>query len=254
MMAEGCLDPGLRRDDRKEGMTEKRPPGQTWGLNGTLGVSAQVFNSRFQLAEIVTKSFVKTIGPEPVSERLTPSNRWFIIELIMPETLGYMVTWTTYGTWLQGDRRGYVRNGKILPADRLLYERNVTKLSGGPVSLSLAQRRTVRTAIFTEAERLGQKIFALAIGSNHVHLLVEYIPKAIGRVVSHYKHAARLALADKGNTDRWWTKGYDKRYCFDKCSQRSRIAYVIGHSRNPRINPGAKYGWQDKGPIIGETR
>ena len=130
----------------------------------------------------------------PAGERLTSSNRCFIIVFTMPKTLGYMLTWTTYGTWLQGDRRGYVRNGKILPADRLLHETNVTKLSGSLVSLSLAQRRTVRTAILTEAGRLGQKILALAVGSNHVHLLVEYIPKPIGRVVSHYKNAARLAF------------------------------------------------------------
>ena len=156
----------------------------------------------------------------------------------MAKTLGYMVTWTTYGTWLQGDRRGYVRNGKILPADRLLHETNVTKLSASPVKLSLAQRRTVRTAILIEAERLGQKILALVVGSNHVHLVVEYIPRPIGRVVSHYKNTARLALTKMGNTDRWWTKGYDKRYCFDKCSLQSRIAYVIGHSKNPRNKSG----------------
>ncbi len=171
----------------------------------------------------------------------------------MPKSLGYMLTWTTYGTWLQGDQRGYVKDGEILPGDRLLNETNVTKLSGSLVGLSLAQRRTVRTAILTEAGRLGQKIPALAVGSNHVHLVVKYIPKPIGRVVSHYKNAARLALADTGNTDRWWTKGYDKRYCFDKCSLHSRIAYVSGHSGNPRINPGAKYAWSDKGPVIGGT-
>jgi len=28
--------------------------------------------------------------------------------------IGYMVTWTTYGTWLQGEKKGYVKNGKIL--------------------------------------------------------------------------------------------------------------------------------------------
>ena len=149
-----------------------------------------------------------------------------------------MLTWTTYGTWLQGDRRGYVKNGKILPTERRLHETNVTKLSGSPVKLSLAQRRTVRTAILTESERLGQKVFALAVGSNHVHLLVEYIPKPIGRVVSHYKNAARLALHDKDNTDRWWTKGYDKRYCFDRCSLQGRIDYITAHRKNPRSKSG----------------
>ena len=29
----------------------------------------------------------------------------------MEKTLGYMITLTTYGTWLQGDKRGYVKNG-----------------------------------------------------------------------------------------------------------------------------------------------
>lgn len=149
-----------------------------------------------------------------------------------------MLTWTTYGTWLQGDRRGYVKNGKILPTERRLHKTNVAELSGSPVKLSLAQRRTVRSAILAEAEKLGQKILALAIGSNHVHVVVEYIPRPIGRVVSHYKNAARLALTKMGNTNRWWTKGYDKRYCFDKCSLQSRIAYVISHSKNPRSKSG----------------
>ena len=34
----------------------------------------------------------------------------------MAKTLGYMITWTTYGTWLQGDERGYVKDGNICPA------------------------------------------------------------------------------------------------------------------------------------------
>ena len=28
--------------------------------------------------------------------------------------IAYMVTWTTYGSWLQGDKRGYVKDGQIL--------------------------------------------------------------------------------------------------------------------------------------------
>jgi hypothetical protein len=31
-----------------------------------------------------------------------------------------MITFTTYGTWLQGDERGYVKNGRILPGDETL--------------------------------------------------------------------------------------------------------------------------------------
>ncbi len=30
----------------------------------------------------------------------------------MPRMIGFMATWTTYGTWLQGNKRGYVNIGK----------------------------------------------------------------------------------------------------------------------------------------------
>jgi len=28
----------------------------------------------------------------------------------MARMIGYMLTWTTYRTWLQGDKRGYVKD------------------------------------------------------------------------------------------------------------------------------------------------
>ena len=35
----------------------------------------------------------------------------------MAGMIGFMATWTTYGTWLQGHKKGYVKNGKILEAN-----------------------------------------------------------------------------------------------------------------------------------------
>ena len=29
----------------------------------------------------------------------------------MPAPLAYLITWTTYGTWLPGDQRGWVEDG-----------------------------------------------------------------------------------------------------------------------------------------------
>ncbi len=31
----------------------------------------------------------------------------------MAKTLGYMVTLTTYGTWLQGNEKGFVKDGVV---------------------------------------------------------------------------------------------------------------------------------------------
>jgi hypothetical protein len=38
----------------------------------------------------------------------------------MANTLATLITMTTYGTWLRGDRRGWVDDGKILPPDPIL--------------------------------------------------------------------------------------------------------------------------------------
>ena len=35
----------------------------------------------------------------------------------MGSTLATMLTMTTYSTWLRGDRRGWVDDGQIFPAD-----------------------------------------------------------------------------------------------------------------------------------------
>ncbi len=35
----------------------------------------------------------------------------------MQKTLAIMLTMTTYGTWLRGDRRGWVDRGRVLPAN-----------------------------------------------------------------------------------------------------------------------------------------
>ncbi len=36
----------------------------------------------------------------------------FFVVLIMVRMIGYMLTRTTYGMWLQGDKRGYVKDGE----------------------------------------------------------------------------------------------------------------------------------------------
>jgi len=35
----------------------------------------------------------------------------------MRKTLAVLLTMTTYGTWLRGDRRGWVDHGRVLPPD-----------------------------------------------------------------------------------------------------------------------------------------
>lgn len=144
----------------------------------------------------------------------------------MAKTLGYMITFTTYGTWLQGDERGYVKNGRILPGNETLEQTNEQLQSQEAVVLSKVQQLIVRDVILKEAASRGHRIYALAANATHVHVVAGYTPEPIDDIVAYYKKAARLALKDTGHEGKVWTKGYDKRFCFDQETLQRRIKYV----------------------------
>ena len=50
----------------------------------------------------------------------------------MGRTLAIMLTMTTYGTWLRGDRRGWVDEGRILPPDPELESADRARLKHEP--------------------------------------------------------------------------------------------------------------------------
>lgn len=154
---------------------------------------------------------------------------FFGLVFFMRRVIGYMLTWTTYGTWLQGDERGYVKDSETFRGNAGLLRANLESQKGNTVRLDGAQKEIVRCAICEEARRLGQRIFALAVWSNHVHLVADNIDEAVGTVAGRYKRAARWALKREGFEENVWTKGYDKRFCFDDEELRGRIEYVEGH-------------------------
>ncbi len=94
------------------------------------------------------------------------------------------------------------------------------------VRLSHEQRQLVREAIREEAGLQGQRIYALCVMPTHVHIVVENTSQPISRIMAYYKKAGRLALKANGHTGKVWTKGYDKRFCFDRETLQRRIKYV----------------------------
>ena len=148
----------------------------------------------------------------------------------MAITLGYMITFTTYGTWLQGDERGYVKKGRIYPRNKALRRINEQLQSQDTVFLSKAQQQIVKEAIMKEAAVQKQKIFALSVKPNHIHIVAQNSRQSISNVVAYYKKVARIALKATGHNGKLWTRGYDKRFCFDTESLERRIKYVRSHS------------------------
>jgi hypothetical protein len=114
--------------------------------------------------------------------------------MAMVKTLGYMVTWTTYGTWLQGDKRGFVKDGKILEASTELEQDNKKRQSSDKVSLTKEQREIVRISILREAEKIKESILAISVRSNHVHAVIEGGGKPVNTVMNRFKTAAYYAM------------------------------------------------------------
>ncbi len=160
----------------------------------------------------------------------------------MAKLIGYMLTWTTYGSWLQGDKRGFVRDEEILQGDERILEL-CKKLQKGPtVKLTKREKAVVEAAILNEAERISHKIEALAICTNHIHLAAQPSDKSVERIVSMYKSAATRALRYYGRTGRIWTKGFDKRFCFTQDELARKIAYIQNHKKPAMISPVARNG------------
>ena len=148
----------------------------------------------------------------------------------MSEIVGYMLTWATYGTWLQGDRRGYVKKGKILPGNKGLEKANRKQQKSESVILTTQEKQITRQVILAEADRIGHSIEALGVCTNHIHLVARPHSESIEKIAGRYKSLSTRALWKNGRTGRIWTKGFDKRFCFSEEDFLRRIQYVQNHN------------------------
>jgi hypothetical protein len=154
----------------------------------------------------------------------------------MGRTLATMLTMTTYGTWLRGDKRGWVEDGTIYPPDPELQSADQSRMKHAVFQFEQSDVSRLGQAIGNSLiERMHQRIYALTVQSWHLHVIVGPSDIPIGDVAKCAKDAARYALR-LGRP--LWTDGYDKRFCFDEQTVRNRIAYVERHN--------TEHGWPAK--------
>jgi len=99
----------------------------------------------------------------------------------------WLLTRTTYGTWLPGDPRGFVsavgdgQEGTVIhnipgtPFDadwHHLREYAKSRLDGEPVLLDLQQARIIEAQLHETARHRGWQLTSVAIMCNHVHVVV----------------------------------------------------------------------------------
>jgi REP element-mobilizing transposase RayT len=155
----------------------------------------------------------------------------------MRDVLAYFLTWTTYGTWLPGDARGWVKRRHNAdefiepPAPHLEgHARRLMKES--PALLDLRMRSAVDAAVRRRCGKLGWTVCALAVRSNHVHLVVTVPDASPGKAMGILKVAATRALnalAGAAARKRWWTKDGSKRILDSEEAVEAAVRYVTHH-------------------------
>ena len=146
----------------------------------------------------------------------------------MGRTQAILLTWTTDGTWLRGDLRGWVDEGRVLPPDPVLESAERARMKHSAFTFDPDQLFSVGQAIGESlTSRLKLTILALTVQTWHVHVVIGATSKPLPDVVKCAKDAARWHL--RFNRPLWTVK-YDKRFCFDDESTRTRVEYVERHN------------------------
>jgi hypothetical protein len=135
------------------------------------------------------------------------------------------VTTTSYGTWLPGDLRGFVRKGVILPGDPELLDMSRGLLKGAPVRFAIGERDRLFDALVAACDEFKYRLSDVTIESWHVHLVLFHGEDKIATVMGRLKTRMRQALA----RGRIWTEGYCAEPLFDDVAIAEVQEYVARH-------------------------
>jgi REP element-mobilizing transposase RayT len=143
-------------------------------------------------------------------------------------TLATMFTMTTYGSWLRGDHRGWVDEGKIFPPHPALESADKSRMNDNLWIFTPNELLpTGRAIVHSLRTRLNLELLAFTLQPTHSHFLVAPTNHDVADVAKCAKNAARYHLRPNR---RIWTAGYDKRFCFDQPSVTTRTHYIERHN------------------------
>jgi hypothetical protein len=135
------------------------------------------------------------------------------------------ITTTSYGTWLPGSARGYVRNGHLLPEDAKLLELSRGLLKSRPVYFSPDERDRLFESLYTACEEFEYRLSDVAIESWHLHWILFHGDDEVDVVVGRLKTRMRQSLS----RGRIWTEGYCAEPLFSDREIESAQEYIALH-------------------------
>lgn len=165
---------------------------------------------------------------------------------LLPIDRYWFLTWTTYGTWLPGDRRGFI--GAVRPPDgsrRLnnqpgtpvespnprLRRYAASKLSGPAVVLNGKQAHQALSQFLETTSHRKWLLIATGIMATHVHAVVgvpgDPAPEKILGDLKSYASRALNRHWTRPQSETWWTESGSKRKLADERSVESAVRYIL---------------------------
>ena len=130
----------------------------------------------------------------------------------MTNTIAILLTWTTYGTWMPGDVRGWRKRigGWQIPQP-LLADWCRNQMKGESVLLGTHHRDAVEDACRKHCEHRGWHLFAVSARTNHVHVVAaaDEKPQTVRDQLKANCTGALRGLSPPLKAERTWTKGGD---------------------------------------------
>jgi REP element-mobilizing transposase RayT len=153
--------------------------------------------------------------------------------------IAFFTTWTTYGTWLPGDARGWFRRGRgwQIPNRMLAFEAAL-RMTEDVLTLDLEQRRLVESVVSEHCAVRGWVLHAANCRSNHVHVVVTAPNQQIELPREQFKAWCTRRLKGQERTrkkmaqstairENWWTdRGWDE-YVDDEDDLAAVMCYVL---------------------------
>jgi REP element-mobilizing transposase RayT len=159
--------------------------------------------------------------------------------------IAYHLVWSTYGTWLPGDNRGWVKKNLlgIQEPDPELERQARGRMAETAVILTPNQRAFVEQTIRDHCRIRRWVLHAVNARSTHIHVVVPADCDA-GEVMNQFKAWCSRRLSDaaglknrvavKAGRRRWFTEGGDKEMIEDEEYFVNAIGYVLeGQGENP---------------------
>jgi REP element-mobilizing transposase RayT len=145
------------------------------------------------------------------------------------DPIAYFMTWPTYGTWLPGDERGWVkyRAGWQLP-DPIREREAMALMTEDACILTGDQRQIVEDQIAETCAHRGWTLHAVNCRSNHMHVVVTADVGDPKRIRIDLKAWATRALKKKVDSGResWWAERGSIRYVNSDDDLEAAILYV----------------------------